>query len=272
MTKTIQEDFLYKKVYEFSYATFSIASSAKNKQIAELLESKAVSLLDSILIADYEKTKNLVYSIITLTGLLVDSGNLHPVNREVLIRESERINLAIEALPKAKRETLSDLNLNKIFSKTVLPINPVRSSPPLGPFGARSRAGATSNGIKRQIADKPIEYAIQSEVADKGFADEIADKSETRQSAIIEKLGQTENLSAQAGLPADKVGCRLNELQAIFPDVSERTLRYDLESLISRGLVERLGSRRNSFYKIKNGTNAVIELSGHSTINPGLKQ
>lgn len=261
MSKMIQEDFLYKKVYEFSYATFRIASSAKNKEIAELLESKAVSLLDSVLIADYEKTRNLVYSILTLTGLLVDSGNLHPVNREILIRESEKISLAIEALPMKRKEALPDLNLNKIFSKVVLP--------------------------KSQIADKNI---IQSEIADIRYeklpisnnkiADEIADKTETRQSAIIEKLQQTENL------PAGQAGCRLNELQAIFPEISERTLRYDLESLISKGLVERVGSRRNSFYKItrlpasrtqasggqENGVGAVIELPGHSTANPGLKQ
>jgi len=237
MLKTLQEDFLYKKIYEFSYATFRIGESAKNKEIAELLESKAVSLLDSILVADYEKTKNMVYSIITLTGLLVDSGTLHPVNREVLIRESERINLAIEALPKMKRETLPDLNLGKIFSKTVK---------------------LTKQEIQSEIADKDS----ADRIADKNFADEIADKSEIRQSAIIEQLQQRKN-------------CRLNELQAVFPDVSERTLRYDLESLISKGFVERVGSRRNSFYKIKNSTSAVIELpehSGHLAKNPGFTQ
>ena len=136
--------------------------AAKNKEIAELLESKAVSLLDSILVADYEKTKNMVYSIITLTGLLVDSGTLHPVNREVLIRESERINLAIEALPKMKRETLPDLNLGKIFSKTVK---------------------LTKQEIQSEIADKDS----ADRIADKNFADEIADKSEIRQSAINSK-------------------------------------------------------------------------------------
>lgn len=250
MAKTIQEDFLYKKVYEFSYAALAIASSAKNKEIAGLFENKAVSLLDSILIADYEKTKNIVHSIIALTGLLVDSGNLHPVNREILIRESEKISLAIEALPMKKKETLQDLNLSKIFSKSVLPLP-----------------------IKKQNTDQSAKLNPQSEIADNGstklttrnFADEIADKSKTRQSAIIKKLQQTENLP-------DQTGCRLNELQAIFPEISERTLRYDLESLISKGLVERVGSRRNSFYKIKNGANAIIELPAPTAINPGLRQ
>ncbi len=207
------------------------------------MESKAVHLLNSVLIADYAKTREIVNSIISLASLMVDSGLLNAVNREVLIRESESIYLAIQALPKEheEKEILPDLNLNKVFSKSTSP-------------------------IKRQIADKQEKQTVQSEtvqnqsaIADETVADEIADKSETRQSAIIEKLRQTEN-------------CRLNELQAIFPEVSERTLRYDLESLISRGLVERVGSRRNSFYKIKNEKSAIIELPGHLTASPLLRQ
>ncbi len=236
MAKNIQEEFLYKKTYEFSYATLMLASSAKNKDIASLLESKAVSLLDSVLIADYAKTKDIIYSIINLTGIMVDGGLLHPINKEVLIKESENIYSAIEALPALpKKEILPDLNLNKVFSKSALP-------------------------VKRQISDRPIKHQVQSEVikneseiADNGsmqfttgkIADEIADrnyneagffKSEMRQSAIINKL-------------QEKGNCRLNELQELFPDVSDRTLRYDIEALISKGLVERIGSRRNSVYQ-----------------------
>ena len=228
MAKNIQEEFLYKKTYEFSYATLMLASSAKNKDIAVLLESKAVSLLDSVLIADYSKTKDIIHSIISLAGIMVDGGLLHPINREVLIKESENIYLAMEALPVlSKKEILPDLNLNKVFSKSNLP-------------------------IKRQIADKPAKQQVQSEIADKNIADEIADrnyneaglfKSEMRQSAIINKLQEKGNL------PGRQAGCRLNELQELFPDISERTLRYDIESLISRGLVERVGSRRNSVYQ-----------------------
>ena len=228
MAKNIQEEFLYKKTYEFSYATLMLASSAKNKDIAVLLESKAVSLLDSVLIADYSKTKDIIHSIISLAGIMVDGGLLHPINREVLIKESENIYLAMEALPVlSKKEILPDLNLNKVFSKSNLP-------------------------IKRQIADKPAKQQVQSEIADKNIADEIADrnyneaglfKSEMRQSAIINKLQEKGNL------PGRQAGCRLNELQELFPDISERTLRYDIEFLISRGLVERVGSRRNSVYQ-----------------------
>ncbi|HUX36070.1 MAG TPA: hypothetical protein VMV71_03495 [Candidatus Paceibacterota bacterium] len=285
MAKTIQDEFLYKKVYEFSYATSRIALASGNREIAELLEGKAVHLLDSVLVADYAKTRDLINSIISLASLMVDSGLLNSINREVLIRESESVNLAIQALPKEQKakEILPDLNLNKIFSKSTLPTRPVRSSPSLGSYGAHLYAGASSNGVKRQIADKQTKPVVQSEmvqnqsathladeqVADNSFASvatsniadnstklttsEIADKtieevspfkSEVRQSAIIAKLQQGENL------PGRQAGCRLNELQELFPNISERTLRYDLESLISDGFIERIGSRRNSVYQL----------------------
>lgn len=249
MAKSIQDEFLYKKTYEFSYATSRIASASGNREIAELLGGKAVHLLDSVLTADYTKTRDIINSIISLASLMVDSGLLNSVNREVLIRESESINLAIQALPKEQevKEALPDLNLAKVFSKSTLP-------------------------IKRQIADKQAKPIVQSEaiqnqsaIADNIVADEIADKaieetgsfkSEVRQSAIIAKLQQREN-------------CRLNELQELFPNISERTLRYDLESLISDGFIERIGSRRNSVYQLKNRNSSVIALPSHSTNNQG---
>jgi len=50
-----------------------------------------------------------------------------------------------------------------------------------------------------------------------------------RQSAILEFMRQ---------LPD---GCRMRDLTARFPDVSERTLRNDLQTLVSEGLTERVG-------------------------------
>ncbi len=241
MPKTIQEEFLYKKVYEFSYATLRISSSAKNREVAEILEGRAFSLLNSVLTADYSKTSDTVNSIISISGLLVDGGFLHPANKEILQRESESIHLAIKALPK-KKEVLQDLGLGKIFSKSPLP--------------------------KRQIVDKPVKQVQsamgngESEISDKTVADKISDgisdknsfkyESEKRQSAIIGKLRQVEN-------------CRLNDLQALFPNISDRTLRYDIESLILKGVVERVGSRRNSVYRLKNTFGTAIELPASSS-------
>ncbi len=52
-----------------------------------------------------------------------------------------------------------------------------------------------------------------------------------RQSAILEFIRQLPN------------GCRMRDLTARFPDVSERTLRNDLQNLMAEALIERIGSQ-----------------------------
>ncbi|MCK4781617.1 DeoR family transcriptional regulator [Candidatus Parcubacteria bacterium] len=41
------------------------------------------------------------------------------------------------------------------------------------------------------------------------------------------------------------------ELQKFFPEKTKRTLRRDLENLLSQGLIERIGKWNETFYKIK---------------------
>ncbi|MDD5486460.1 MAG: DeoR family transcriptional regulator [Dehalococcoidales bacterium] len=52
-----------------------------------------------------------------------------------------------------------------------------------------------------------------------------------RQSAILEFIRQLPN------------GCRMRDLVIKFPQVSERTLRNDLQSLTDQSLIERVGSQ-----------------------------
>jgi len=40
------------------------------------------------------------------------------------------------------------------------------------------------------------------------------------------------------------------ELKQVFPEVSKRTLRRDFESLLKRGIVERIGERNDTFYQV----------------------
>ena len=71
------------------------------------------------------------------------------------------------------------------------------------------------------------------------FEVEIGNRSKNRQSAILEKIRQVGD-------------CRLADIQAILPDVSERTIRYDLESMVRQNLIERLGpGGRAVYYRVK---------------------
>jgi DeoR/GlpR family transcriptional regulator of sugar metabolism len=63
-------------------------------------------------------------------------------------------------------------------------------------------------------------------------------KSEMRQSMILDRIRQIGN-------------CRLSDIQAILPHVSDRTIRYDLESMIERNLIERVGTGgRSAYYRV----------------------
>ncbi len=60
-----------------------------------------------------------------------------------------------------------------------------------------------------------------------------------RQSAILGKIRQSSY-------------CRLKDVQDLIPNSSERTLRYDLQKLIERGEIERVGSGGpSSFYRVR---------------------
>lgn len=62
-----------------------------------------------------------------------------------------------------------------------------------------------------------------------------------RQSAILERIRQSENRQIQ-----------LKDIIAAFPEVSERTMRYDLQKLCIQGLIERMGNGGpGSYYVIK---------------------
>lgn len=67
-----------------------------------------------------------------------------------------------------------------------------------------------------------------------------------RQEKILDILKQREKI-------------QVHHVQEIFPDISKRTLRRDFESLLRQGLVERIGERSNTFYKLSYKLNGETE-------------
>lgn len=67
--------------------------------------------------------------------------------------------------------------------------------------------------------------------------EESTQGKENRQDKILEFLRQRGR--AQVG-----------ELQQVFPDISKRTLRRDFEFLLKQGIVERIGEKSSTFYRL----------------------
>jgi len=63
------------------------------------------------------------------------------------------------------------------------------------------------------------------------------EKLNERQKTILETLKEKEK-------------AQVWHFKKIFPEVSKRTLRRDFEQLYTRGLVERIGERNNTFYRL----------------------
>ena len=67
-----------------------------------------------------------------------------------------------------------------------------------------------------------------------------------RQEKILDILRRREKIQVQ-------------HVKEIFPDISKRTLRRDFEYLLKQGLVERMGERSNTFYKLSYKLNGETE-------------
>lgn len=272
MPKTSATDFSRKKAFELGYALFRVAAIAKSRSFAETLETKATALLDSIVSEDYETARATIKHIEYFMRFGTDAGLLHLHNAEIIIKEGSGLYAAIAGLPEPA--ILQELNFDKFFSKSPLqdreriPVKSVKvpakldstGSPlaelqdeivadevvrPIRPFDRLRVALRNSNG--RQAQGEQAHHEAELQETDDGNTA----KSAIRQSAILDRLRQTEN-------------CRFAELQELLPDVSERTLRYDLQSLADRGFIEKVGGR-HGFYRSKTGPLQAIELSGVSS-------
>lgn len=74
--------------------------------------------------------------------------------------------------------------------------------------------------------------------------DEENQDSIIRQSAIADKIRQfTEE------------NCQFKDIEEALPGISERTIRYDIQKLINKGVIERVGIGMGTYYKICSSNN-----------------
>jgi DeoR/GlpR family transcriptional regulator of sugar metabolism len=51
----------------------------------------------------------------------------------------------------------------------------------------------------------------------------------------------------------EKGKIQVGQIKEFFPNVSKRTLRRDFQSLVKKGIIERIGEKNKTFYQLKNG-------------------
>jgi hypothetical protein len=191
-------DSAWKKTYEISYALWRIAGNVKNKNFADKIAGKSIDLIGFAADVDYDGVLKILPGLKSLIHFAGDIGVINMENRDIFFKEIGNLESAIADLPIYSLPESEKINIKEFFL---------------------SRTGKTEN------------EEIGNDVGNN-------EKSEIRQSAILEKIRQIGN-------------CRLGDIQIVLPNTSERTIRYDLEALVQKKLVERVGvGGRGVYYRI----------------------
>jgi len=213
---------LNQKAQQIGLALIKVAVQIRRSDLRARLEHWAFSLQEDVAAKDYES----VIRTLDIVKELVEFGRLiyqvEPINAQILIQELESFNSAIRqiagiALPEQKFNladvfvTKNNDNMHSVENRQVI------GSDESGNENGNSNSNHDGNG--------------------NGNGNGNGIGSVIRQSAIIEKI-------RQSGKTA------LKDLLSEFPDVSERTLRYDLQKLCNQGVIERIGNGGPATYYI----------------------
>jgi hypothetical protein len=226
MLESGKNDFILKKSYEISYALWRIAANVAEKSLSAKIAEKAVGLIGIAADGDNDAIAAKLPGIEFLIKFAVDTSCISVGNGEVLAKEIGNLKSAIFNLNAANSldELITpgreyDLDIAGMFSEDELPETKIDMSD--------SDIDLQVQPARNQPLKKPNGKVGESL------------KAEARQSAILERIRQIGN-------------CRLSDIQAILPDCSERTIRYDLESMVQRNLIERVGTGgRSVYYRIR---------------------
>ncbi len=225
------------KAYEISYAAFRIASRTGSVALREHLERQALSLLDAATVENYGWINIVSRAIGYLIRFGGDVGLVNEENKETILRELAELDARVAGTEKPA--VIEPVPLDDIFS----------GQEPL----FRNELIRKARPAIRQTERKEDRDSEQLRERER----ESADPS-IRQETIFNIIRQSGN-------------CRLRDLTAALPDYSERTLRYDLETLSLQGLVERIGNGGPAvFYRIRQtAANSPADIAAEGSISEG---
>lgn len=220
------QEIAVKKAFEITYALLRVGSGMRSQSFAERLEGQALDLMEEAASREYGKMRSTLEKTEYFLRLAADTDLMHPQHAETLFQELVALYEAIVSYE--KQEKLPPVSLEGIFSPMNFPPkepdrdwSKMEVSQP-SQIQAESESG---NPATRQS----IEEAKGQSVSEEEQVYQTRQAAEYRQDQILGIIRQSGN-------------CRLKDIQAELPDTSERTLRYDLQNLIGKGMVERMGS------------------------------
>ena len=226
-----------KKSYEVAYALCRIAEKIPEKHFADALTNEGIKILGFAAEEEYCKAEKALAAVEYFIKLGTGVCFIDFTNGEILLGEIALLNEMIAGLlnvPKAEPADLSGIftPIEKLTPSVILDkgVSPAIQDP-----GSSDISFLYKNNpaiVKVESGNNPAKSGNENSA-------EIVEliKSGNRQGAILEKIRQSGN-------------CRIKDFQDLFPDCSERTLRYDLRSLTEQNLIEKIGTGGPAvFYK-----------------------
>jgi hypothetical protein len=201
--------FLNKKAYEISYALCRIAAAMGQSGKVNVEES-AFRIVSAAAAGDFHALTMAIHAAKVQVKLGTDTGIIRRGNGDLLTEEILKFELFLRSAG------------NLSFGKAV-------------ELGGIFSAYPSQEKPKRKLGEGSRNAAILEK--EFGIGDYAGDRqsSEIRQSAIAEFIVKIGN-------------CRMKDLVEQFPAISERTLRYDLQVLLGKGHIERVGEGGPSTY------------------------
>jgi len=236
MKETGKERFILTKAYEVAYALFRLGEQMKASDFAEQFRASGTALLSAAAAEDYAAAERSLRVMECLVKFGGDVNIIGTPNVDVMTREIYALDAAI-----AERRTAvktDEVNVAEIFSK---------------PEVAESVAESAKPEPAREVASQPAKPVRIATAASQSAPEPEPD--EDPEPNIIHNESPRSNDSAIRqeailSLIRESGNCRLKDIQEILPDTSERTIRYDLQTLMEQDLIERIGTAGPSvFYR-----------------------
>lgn len=230
-------EFIKQRSFELSYALFQLARLMKQDYLRGRIEANAVYLLES---SEGVEAASLGRAIAVLKKLVIlgeGIGEIGYSHSRLINKQFSNLNAAIAeyaAIKDSAELNNAAIDMDKIFSGSLLSGKP----------GAQKFTTPQIDDSSKKVNKKLYDVAIP-----RAAVNPINRNTSFRYDAVIEKIRQFGNES----------GCQLKDIIAAFPDVSERTLRYDLQRACEQGVMERVGNGGpTSYYRIKQSIQALV--------------
>lgn len=224
------------KAHDISFAVFRVATLIKNSKLRSEIEFAAVDLISHFeQIADSSlpfTTPNVVDKLLRLVSFAESIGEMKAINASVLKRELGNLQTAIdfhlntykgEPSGLSGKDKDNDIDISNMFPASTL---------------SSGKDKASGKGLTTVVGDKVSPQSMQrgETLVDQPIEDFGSDIS-IRQTAILRNIREIEF-------------CRLRNIMEAMPNVSERTIRNDIQGLIDRNLVRRVGGGGpNSYFE-----------------------